>query len=240
MDVDDTRAAQRAGHGARTALAWLAILALAALVAWLASERNARQWYLVPEDGRLVVKRGVYFPVGRQDLGSAEPGAAAYAPVVPPVGAKLPGERSFDDRSGLDQALYEALAGWAKQDVESGEPQRLERALGYLSRAERLAGISPAQRDDLAALRAESAWYEGQRLVARAAEDLRQAAEKLRTAASGRATHAAEAQALLQKLEPAVDAALAAAKAAPKPPSAPAKGDALAPAEAPAAGASEK
>ncbi len=214
MDVNDTRAAERRGGGARGLLTALAILGLAALVFWLAAERNARQWWLVAEDGRLVVKKGVFFPVGRQAFRTADPSLAqAYAPLVPPPGAKPPDERSFDERSGLDQGLFELLASWAKDDIGSGEPARLERGLGYLSRAERLAGISSAQRDELGALRAESAYYEGQRLLAKAADELREAAEKLRLAAGARSPHGAEAQLLLRQLEPAVDAALAASRA---------------------------
>ena len=216
MDVDDTRAAQRHGGGARGALTWLVIVALIAALGWLLSERNARQWTLASEEGRLVVKRGVFFPVGRQAFRTSDPVLAqAYAPIVPPPGARPAEERSFDDRGGLDQALFDLLAGWAKEDVGSGEPARLERGLGYLSRAERLAGISAAQRDELASLRAESAYYEGQRLLARAADELREAQDKLRLAAGARSPRGADAQVLLRQLEPAVDAALAAVRAAP-------------------------
>ncbi|HET8539721.1 MAG TPA: hypothetical protein VFL83_07600 [Anaeromyxobacter sp.] len=212
---DSTTVVRRAGIGMRGALAWVAILLLLALVLWLASERNARTWYLVPDEGRLVVMRGVLLPVGRHAFEAQDPALAqAYAPVVPPPGKALPPERSFEERSLLDQALFELLSGWAKEEVASADAVRLDRALGYLARAERLPGLSPAQRDALEGLRAESGFHEARRLVARAAGELRDAADKLRRAAGSRSARAPEANALLRDVEPALEAALAADRAA--------------------------
>ena len=211
--AEETRETPRGG-GARTLLAWVAILGLAGVVVWLLAERNARQWWLVPEKGLLVVKRGMPLPAGRRNYETNDPAMSeAYAPLVPPPGATLPPERAFEDRSGLDQALFDLLAGWAEEDIGSGEPSRLERGLGYLSRAQKLAGVSTAQREALQVLRAESAYYEAQRLLARAAESLRQAADKLRLAAGSPSERGADAQLLLRQVEPAVDAALAASRA---------------------------
>lgn len=205
----------RRGTGAKGLLAWVVIVGLLALVAWLASERNGRSWALVPEDGRLVVMKGLPLPVGRQAFGSSDPKlAAAYAPLVPPPGKALPPERSFEERSLLDQGIFDLLAGWARDEIASGDPARLERGLGYLARAEQLAGISPAQRDELHALRAESGYHEARRLLDKAAVELREAAEKLRLAAGSRSGHAVDAQLLLREVEPAVDATVRAIRAA--------------------------
>jgi hypothetical protein len=212
---DSTTVARPRGGGLRALAAWAAILALVAVVAWLVSERNARTWYLVPDEGRLVVMKGLLLPAGRQPFRTADPGLAqAYAPVVAPPGKPVPTERRFDERALLDQALYDLLAGWAREEIASGDPARLERGLGYLTRAEKLPGVSSAQRDDLAALRAESGYHEALRLIDRAAEELRDAAEKLRRAASSRSRHATAAGALLRDVDPAVDAALGALRAA--------------------------
>jgi hypothetical protein len=205
--ADETRA-PRHGGGGRAVIAWLAILGLAAVVVWLFSERNARTWYLVPDDGRLVVMRGILAPVGRQTFKTADPVLAqAYEPIVAPPGKPLPEARGFDERSALDQGLYDLVSGWARDEIASGDPARLERGLGYLTRAERLAGLSPAQREDLSALRAESGFFEAQRLLERAVGELRDAAEKLRHTGGSRSAHANDARALLQDLEPALDAA---------------------------------
>ncbi|HEY6101363.1 MAG TPA: hypothetical protein VIW03_18135 [Anaeromyxobacter sp.] len=214
---DSTTVAGRSGSGMKGMLAWLAILGLLGLVVWLAAERNARTWHLVPDEGRLVVMRGMLLPAGRHTFDTNDPALAqAYAPLVAPPGKTLPAERSFEERALLDQALYETMAGWAKEEIASGEPARLERGLGYLTRAEKLPGLSPAQRDDLGALRAESGFQEGLRLLGRAADELRDAAEKLRRAASSRSAHAADAGVLLRDVEPALEAATGALRAANK------------------------
>jgi hypothetical protein len=219
-----TKAAGRSGPGFRGVLAWIAILALLGLVAWLAAERNARSWHLVPDEGRLVVMRGMMLPFGRQAFKTSDPALAqAYAPVVAPPGKPLPPEKTFEERALLDQALYDLLAGWARDEISGGgDAARLERGLGYLARAERLPGLSPAQRDDLAALRADSGYYEAVRLLARAADVLRDAAEKLRRAAQSRSAHATDAGVLLRQVEPALEATLGAARApTTSPPAAP-------------------
>lgn len=238
MDDSTTMAAGRRGTGMKGVIAWLAILGLLVLVGWLASERNARTWHLVPDEGRLVVMHGMLLPVGRQAFETNDPALAqAYAPLVAPPGKTLPPERSFEERALLDQALYDVLSRWAKDDVASGEPAQLERGLGYLSRAEKLPGLSPAQRDDLAALRAESGFQEGLRLLGRAADELRDAADKLRRAATSRSSHATDAGVLLRDVEPALEAATEAFRSAGKiaKPAAPAAAPAPEPAAAPPA-----
>ncbi len=206
--MDDTTVAGRAGGTLKSAIAWVAILGLLALVAWLASERNARSWHLVPSEGRLVVMRGLMLPAGRAAFTSSDPALAqAYAPVVPPPGKTLPAERTFEERGLLDQAIYELVSGWAREEIAAGDPARLERGLGYLARAEKLPGLSPSQREDLTALRAESAYQEAMRFLSRAVDELREASDRLRRAASSRSPHAGEAGVLLREVEPAVDAA---------------------------------
>lgn len=213
--MDDSTTVARRGGGLKPALAWVVILGLLLLVGWLVSERNARTWHLVPDEGRLVVMRGMLLPAGRRGFETSDPALAqAYAPVVAPPGKSLPAERTFEERALLDQALYDVLAGWARDEIAGGDPARLERGLGYLTRAEKLPGLSTAQREDLAALRAESGFQEGLRLVGRAAEELRDAADKLRRAATSRSPHAADAGALLRELEPALESATAALRTA--------------------------
>ncbi len=183
----------------------LAVLAvgLAVAVAWLLAERNARTWWLVPEDGKLVVKRGVPFVVGKAAFKSADPEASrTYAPVTPPSGATLPAEESFDDRAALDQALFGWLARWAREDVQSEQYARMERARGYLARAARLTGISAAQHEELHGLQAETAFQEGVESLRSGSEALRRALESMQLAAGARGPVAAEADALRKALEP--------------------------------------
>jgi hypothetical protein len=191
---------------ARAAVLTLAVLLLIGLVAWLLAERNARHWSLVVEDGMLSVKKGILFPVGRQSFKTDDPLLAqAYAPLKPPSSAKLEEERSFDDRAGLDQALYDLLASWARADIATERPEMAERALSWLARADKLAMLSSAQREDLKALRAESGFFEARQLLDKGADALRQARERLRLTAASSSSHAGEAGEVLLRVDPIVD-----------------------------------
>jgi len=203
--VSRARRAER-GAGGRRALAWMAILALLGVVLWLASERNSRQYFLVSEDGLLSVKRGLPLPVGRQAFKTDDAQLLqAYAPFRAPAGAQLPAEQAFEERAGLDQALYELLARWARDDIQGEKPELLERGVGFVGRAERLANISAAQREDLRALRAESGFFEARQLLERAVEQARQARERLRLSAQSTSPHAGDATEALKAVEPAVE-----------------------------------
>ena len=194
------------GSAGRTFLLVVAVLALFAVVVYLLSERNARTYTLVLEDGYLAVKKGVMAPMGRQTFKTADPALAqAYAPMKPPPGFKLDEERAFDDRGALDQALYEYLAKWARADLASEKPELVQRALSWLDRAEKLAGISGTQREDLRALRAESGYYEARELLGKAADALRQARERLRATSSSATPPAGVAGEALHDIDPSVD-----------------------------------
>jgi hypothetical protein len=213
--AEDTQTAARPHSTGRSLAITALVLVLLAAVLWLASERNARQWFLVPEDGQLVVKKGVLFLTGRSSFKTDDPTLAqTYAPLRPPLGAPPPAEQAFDDRGGLDQGIYDILSRWARDDISSEDPQRLERGLAYITRAERLPGVSAAQRDDLRKLRGESGFYEAKSLLERGAEDLRLAREKLRLAADSPTRHAADASVLLRRIEPLVEETFSASRAA--------------------------
>ena len=197
--------AERGGAG-RHLVAWLAIVVLAGLSVYLLSERNARQFFLVVEDGRVSVKKGILAPVGRSAFKTDDPALAeAYASFAAPPGAALPPEQAFDDRASLDQALYDLLARWAREDIAGGKPELLERGMGFVARAERLPGISAAQREDLRALRAESGFFEARQLVEKGQEALRQARERLRLTAQSASPHAGDAAEALKAVEPALE-----------------------------------
>jgi hypothetical protein len=194
------------GSAGRTFLLVVAVLALFAVVVYLLSERNARTYTLALEDGYLAVKKGVMAPMGRQTFKTADPALAqAYAPLKPPPGFKLAEERTFDDRGALDQALYEYLAKWTRDDLASEKPELVQRALSWLDRAEKLAGISGTQREDLRTLRAESGYYEARELLGKAADELRRARERLRVTASSSSHHAGAAGEALHQIDSTTD-----------------------------------
>ena len=186
----------------------LLAVGLAVAVAWLLAERNARQGWIVPEDGKVVVKKGVLFVTGKTAFQSADPETArTYAPIPAPHGGAAVVETPYEDRAELDQALFDLLAGWARADIQSQQMERMERARGYLGRASRLAGLSPAQREQLRILQAETAFQEAVEHLTQGANALRRAIEGLKLAAEARGPVAAEAAALERSLEPVAGAA---------------------------------
>ncbi|HVP69433.1 MAG TPA: hypothetical protein VMT17_19445 [Anaeromyxobacteraceae bacterium] len=196
---------QAVAHRRRSPLTWLVVAGLGILVLWLLADRNSREWWLVPEDGRVVVKKGVLLPTGKATFKSDDPELSrTYAPVTPPSGATLPQERSFEDRAALDQALFELLARWAKEDIRSEQLERMQRARDYLARAARLAGVSAAQREELRVMQGETAFHEATWHLEQGAESLRHALDQLRLASEARGPVAAEALALLKALEPVI------------------------------------
>jgi len=192
----------------RSPLLGLAVVALLAAVAWLVSERNARQWWLVPEDGRVVVKKGLPFVTGKAVFRSADPELSqTYAPLSPPAGAPPPAEQAFDDRGALDQALFALLARWARDGIQSEQPERIQQARGWMQRAARLAGISAAQREELRSLQGDTAFTQAAWDLEQGAESLRRAAEQLRMASEGRGAVAAQAMSLARSLDAVVQGA---------------------------------
>lgn len=101
-----------------------------------------------------------------------------------------------------------------------------------IGRAEKLAGISTAQREDLHVLRAEVGFFEARQLLERSADALRQARERLRLAAGSPTTHAREADSALRLVDPLLEELhRAIGEVTPRPaPPAPNKGGAPAPA----------
>jgi hypothetical protein len=187
----------------RPVLPLLLAVGLAVAVAWLLAERNARQWWIVQEDGKVVVKKGIFFVTGKTPFQSADPETArTYAPIPAPQAGGAPVESAYEDRAELDQALFELLARWARADIQSQQMERMERARSYLGRASRLAGLSPAQREQLRVLQAETAFQEAVEHLTQGASALRRALEGLRLAAEARGPVAAEAAALEKSLEP--------------------------------------
>jgi hypothetical protein len=219
----ERRWARRRPGGTRKLLAWLAVVALAALAGVLLAERNARTYSLALVDGALVVKKGLLFPVGTRAWVPGDPKLApAYAPLQPPPGAAVPQEQRFSGREELDQALFDHLARWSRDDLAAAARERVARATGYLARAALLPGLSASQRQDLERLRAETGFHEGRDLVGQALDALREARDRLERTARSTSPHAGDAAEALRQLEVGLDALHRAGRAlrdgAPSPP----------------------
>ncbi len=195
------------GRALKNLLLLILVLALGFGFLYLVAERNARRYFLVPEGGNLVVKRGIFFPVGEKPYLPDDPGlAAAYAPIpLPATGPKV-GPQDFEERSDLDRTLFDELLAWAKPRIHSGESKSMEKGIYYLRRAEKLPTYTEAQRTTLEELQGEVSYYEAKRRLGDAVDTLEKVAQQLKRARDSGSARAHESQALLAAIEGHVDA----------------------------------
>src|SRR5579871_1629550 len=138
------------------------VLGLGGVVAVLLSRLNAKTYTLEDQGGSLTVMKGREFPIGADPFRPPDPTLAdAYAPFpmdgVPVDPALL--QQKFTDRDELDRALFEVLQRLAGPRVASDDPAALDRGLYFISRAEKLSGVSPDQRMQLARMKADVSFY---------------------------------------------------------------------------------
>ena len=191
--------------GGSSLLLWLLVLALFAVVLWLASERNARKWFLTIDGGQLVVARGRNFPTGTRNITAGDPELGkAYAPINVPAGAK-PSEGEFDDQTALDRALFEQLLPWAKAAAEKNDSSSQSSAMALAERASQLPGLSAAQHDKLGALRGDLSFSAALGEVLLAAGQLESARRMLEQARINGGRHATQAATLAAELRAMAD-----------------------------------
>lgn len=190
------------GRALKNLLLFLLFLGLAFGLLYLVAERNARRYFLVPEDGNLVVKRGIFFPIGQKPYLPDDPTLAkAYAPIpLPASGTKIK-QQAFAERSDLDRSLFDTLLGWSKTRIHSGDPKTLELGIKYLGRAEKLPTYTDKQRQALEELQGEVAYYEAKRRLRQSVESLEDVVKKLARARDSGSARAGESKALLGAIE---------------------------------------
>jgi hypothetical protein len=184
----------------------LLLLAMAGAVAFLLSELNARTFTLAVEGGQLVVMKGRMLPWGAVPYRPSDAGQAdTYAP-IPLEGHEVPQSlltQRFTERDELDRALFSQLEALARPRIASDEPQKVERGVYYLRRAERLTGLGDEQRLALKQMQGEVAYYQARQKMDDARKLLTEALGQLRLAAESDNRHARSAHQMLTEVEPA-------------------------------------
>lgn len=203
------------GHGSRAMrtltrlLVTLVVLALGGAVAFLLSQLNARTFTLAVDSGHLVVMKGRMLPWGAAPFRPSDVGLAdTYAP-IPLEGRDVPQSlltQRFTERDELDRALFSELEALARPRIASDEPQRIERGVYYLRRAERLTGLSEEQRASLKRMQAEVAYYQARQKMEDARKLITEALAQLRLASESENRHARNAHQMLTVVEPATTA----------------------------------
>ncbi len=221
------------------------LIGLSGAVVYLVSYLNSKTFTLQVREGKLVVLKGRFLPVGAEPYQPGDPGLIdAYAPI--PVEGPVPPsllDQRFGDRDALDRALFSYLEQVAQPRVKSDDPAVLERGLFYLRRAERLSAMTEDQRAALKRLQAEVSFYQARTHLDEARRLLAESLAQLRLAAQSESRHARAANQMITSIEtPAKELEEALRKAvhtlsAPAdaaPPEAPAPAPVPAPAPAPA------
>lgn len=187
---------------------FLVVLALAGATLFLLSQLNARTYAVEKEGDELVVVKGRMLPVGRMPFRPSDPMLQdAYAPI--PLEGMDPGsilDQRFTEKDELDRALFDVIERLARPRAYSDDPQKLDRALYYVRRGGKLAGITPEQRQTLKALQAEVSYYVARTRLDDARREVAEALTELRLAADSNNPHARSANQMLSEVEPAAKA----------------------------------
>lgn len=187
----------------------LLVLAMGGAVAFLLSQLNARTFTLAVESGQLIVMKGRMLPWGAAPFQPSDTGLAdTYAP-VPLEGHDVPQSlltERFSERDELDRALFTQLEALARPRIASDEPQRIERGVYYLRRAERLTGLSEEQRATLKRMQAEVAYYQARQKLDDARKLISEAMTQLQLASDSDNRHARNANQMLTEVKPATAA----------------------------------
>ena len=134
--------AQRSGKTSIKAVLFpLIVLALFGCSVYLMSMINFQLFFLVAEGNELVVKRGAFFPTGRERFVPSDPRQnQLYQRLDRPAGMK-PGElMTFENLSALEHELIKHLLQQAKPLISSRQEWQYAKGKALLERARKLLG----------------------------------------------------------------------------------------------------
>jgi hypothetical protein len=183
-------------------LVTLLVLGMSGAVVVLLSQLNARTFTLESRNGQLVVMKGRLLPAGAAPY---QPSDARLADTYAPI--PLEGQdastlltQRFTERDELDRALFPVLEALARPRIASDEPEKVERGVYYLRRAERLAGLSEEQRTSLKGMVAEVAYYQARQKLDEARRLISEAQAQLKLASESDNRHSRTAAQMLGKV----------------------------------------
>lgn len=189
---------------------WLMVLLMIGLtgaVLYLLSDINRRTYRLAQVGQQMVVQKGKFFPTGFEAYTPSEERLLnAYSPVTVPTDSLVPGGQVFEDRTDLDRALFAILAGWAREHLGSDDVTLSSQAAQYIERCIQLPGVSEEQRKDIAILRADLSYRQGQSLLAGIVQQLEAAALQFKQAIEEGTSFQNEAAESLMQVQTRIDA----------------------------------
>lgn len=181
-------------------------LGLGGAAVYALSQVNARTYGLEVQHGQLVVLKGKLMPLGAAPWSPADPGLVdAYAPVDLEGNTALAvSGQKFEDRDELDRALFQVLEMLARPRLASDAPRDLEKGLALVRRAEKLNGLTEAQRTSLKKMQSDVAFFLARTRLDDARRQLEDALAQLKLAAESDSKTRGQASLMLLAVEPQV------------------------------------
>ena len=192
----------RKGGGAKVMFVVLIVLALAGIIVYLLSLLNSKKFFLMPEGGELVVKKGIFFPVGSEMYVPKEPQLAnLYKPIEVPDELRHAGAIEFPDLPALNREFAKYLIRFAKEMIFSDDDNRYQRGKSYLARSKRLEGLDLEQQETIRGLMADVDYIEAKRSYAGVERTLEHALKMFKRAETFGTGRFADAHEWIQKIE---------------------------------------
>ncbi len=193
-------------HALRTVVVLLLVVGLGGATVYALSMLNVRTFTLEVRAGQLVVLKGRMLPWGADPWTPADSILAdAYAPLDLEGNTALAvvGPR-YEDRDELDRALFQVLELLARPRLASDAPKDLDKGLALVRRAEKLTGLTEAQRTTLKKMQADVAFFLARTRLDDARRQLEEALAQLKLAAESDTRNRPQATLMLLAVEPQV------------------------------------
>ncbi len=173
----------RKGGGAKVMLVVLIVLGLAGVIVYLLSLLNSKKFFLVPEGGELVVKKGIFFPMGSERYQPQDPKLATlYSPIDLPDELKHAGPIEFADLPSLNRELGNHMIKFSSKLVFSEEPAQYQKGRTYLVRVGSLQGLDARQLQSIQGLNADVDYIEAKMAYLGVEQTLERALKKFKQA----------------------------------------------------------
>lgn len=182
------------------------ILGLGGAALYGASLVNSRTYMLEVRSGQLVVLKGKLMPTGADPW---VPNDAALVDTYAPIdlegnNALTVNGQKFEDRDALDRALFQVIEMLARPRLSSDAPKDLDKGLALVRRAERLNGLTEAQRTELKKMQTDVAYYLARIRIDEARRQLEEGLAQLKLAAESDSKTRTQAALMLLAVEPQV------------------------------------
>jgi hypothetical protein len=161
----------------------LIVLGLAGVIVYLLSLLNSKKFFLVPEGGELVVKKGIFFPMGSERYQPKDPKLASlYSPIDLPEELRHAGPIEFEDLPSLNRDFGNYMIKFANKLVFSKEEALYQKGRRYLERVGTMQGLDAKQMQSIQGLNADVDYIEAKRAYLSVEHTLERALKKFKQA----------------------------------------------------------